>query len=1217
MHLGHSAVPLLSSPILNRQGTVQCPRCGHENLPGSRFCSQCGNKLEMTCPVCSVASTPDARFCSNCGNSLTSDPDADAVADVSRYATPELLSKITAARSAQSMRGERRTVTMLFGDIQGSTAAAEGLDPEDWTEIMNGAFEHLIAPVYRYEGTLARLLGDAVLAFFGAPIAHEDDPVRAVRAGLEIVEGMESYRDSIRDKWGIPINVRVGINTGLVVVGEVGSDLRVEYTALGDAVNVAARMEQTADPGTVRVTGETWALLSGQFEGEEIGPVEVKGKSEPVTAVRVLAVCALSEDPGARAPLIGRYRELEDLDDLRSRLMSGTGWISSIMGEAGVGKSRLIDELRRRTIAATSTATAARDPGEVSWMSSFSESYDSSVPYSTIRDLLTRWWRLDQVAEPYRVVEEMVGEVMADERDAAVYLGYLAGITLPEEPSRFLEKLEPPTLQARARETIAKYVAAEAARRPLFVVLEDIHWADPMSLAIVEDLMLLAEKASVGLAFSMRPYRDEPTWHVHEVAQRDHPHRYRTFDLSTLADDDAERLLGRLLESVSLSEHMRRRIVERSGGNPLFIEQMAGSILEEGMDEDLPVPSGLTALLTARLDRLASESRMVAQVASVIGSEFERSTLQALVGDELDLDQHLTDLLRRGMFVERPGVGSTLAFYHALMHEAAYSTMLLRTRRQLHGRLAEYLASATPDASQEIARHFLEANQTNEAFPHLVAAGERSAFSMALSDAIRFFTAALDNIPSDVDPELVVRAHDGLGVAYTLVPDLTQSEAAYQRLADYADLAGRPAAKVTALNRLAMTTATLGGDLDTARGYLDDAFAIAQEVGDELGLAEYHMNSCTIAGIGGDIATALVHDEATIQKGQDLGSEGIRIEGMVRLAGNSVWLMDFDRAIPAVEDALEAAREAGDELSVAVLNAMVVSRLRLRDGDVEGALQLLLDNEETLIRYASFYTPLILTVLGVTLFERGEVESAITRISSLRRAVVQQKVPFFVAVTSAALAHIYASLGMTESMREMRESAVESVEAPLGDFLSSTVWADLGYASLACGHLETADGDLRRGLEQSSASRFWEKSRLLILRAIVQARLGNPDEAHRILDEAQTYLLGREVRAFDAHLGYGRGVTLLAEGNPEKASESLVEALDVAVTMGYRPLANKIRLAAAKAAAARGERNAAADLLDDARAEVEAMAAAVVDEELRSALRAAWLTPLEQTAAGN
>ncbi|MGA7272323.1 MAG: adenylate/guanylate cyclase domain-containing protein, partial [Acidimicrobiia bacterium] len=271
---------------------MTCPNCGHENPAGAKYCAQCGHALPIICPVCSHQSPPDANFCSNCGHAFTDDATASADKDVAglaatRYVPPEMREKIEEVRRTNPMRGERRTVTMLFADIKGSTAAAEGLDPEDWSDIINGAFEHMIAPVYRYEGTLARLMGDAVLAFFGAPIAHEDDPVRAVRAGLEIADAIGGYKTEIGRRWGIDIDVRVGINTGLVVVGEVGSDLRVEYTALGDAVNVAARMEQTAHPGTVQVTADTWRLVSDQFEGESIGGVEVKGKSEPVRSFRV------------------------------------------------------------------------------------------------------------------------------------------------------------------------------------------------------------------------------------------------------------------------------------------------------------------------------------------------------------------------------------------------------------------------------------------------------------------------------------------------------------------------------------------------------------------------------------------------------------------------------------------------------------------------------------------------------------------------------------------------------------------------------------------------------------------------------------------------------------------------------------------------------------------------------------------------------------------
>src|SRR3954452_15014200 len=360
----------------------------------------------MNCPACGTTNPDGSRFCNACGTQL----DANAEAPLDPFLPRELLAKLEAARAGRAMEGERRVVTMLFCDVKGSTAMAETMDPEDWTEIMNGAFERLIAPVYRYEGTLARLMGDAIFAFFGAPIAHEDDPQRAVGAGLDIISGCDSYKGDGRARHGLDLDVRVGIHTGPVMVGQVGSDLRLEYTAMGDAVNVAARMEQTAEPGTVQVTGETSRLVESVFEVERRGAIEVKGKAEPVEAYTVLR---RRHTHGANremrdSPLIGRIRELDELTRAIEEAQAGRGRIVSIVGEAGLGKSRLIAEARaewdRRMPDAHTDEELHR--GWETWQC---VSYDATRPYSQYRRRVARVAGIDDTDPPEVVRTKLAG----------------------------------------------------------------------------------------------------------------------------------------------------------------------------------------------------------------------------------------------------------------------------------------------------------------------------------------------------------------------------------------------------------------------------------------------------------------------------------------------------------------------------------------------------------------------------------------------------------------------------------------------------------------------------------------------------------------------------------------------------------------------------------------------------------------------------------------
>jgi class 3 adenylate cyclase len=489
-----------------------CHNCQMANPENARFCFNCGNAFApmASCPNCGAAVLPGARFCHNCGYALAGDPQPSLQDRLQKFIPKELLVKLQAAWSGRSMEGERRIVTMLFCDVKGSTLMAEILDPEEWAEIMNGAFEYLIPPVFRYEGTIPRLMGDAILAFFGAPIAHEDDPERAVRAGLEMVEGIQGYREVIQRERGLDFNVRVGINTGLVVVGEVGTDLRLEYTAMGDAINLAARMEQTAQPGTVQITGHTYRLVAPLFEVLPLGGIEVKGKSAPVEAYRVLGLKASpgrsSGTAGLEAPFVGREVERGILVRKLEELRQGNGGIISLIGEAGLGKSRLIQELRSEWEVIFSSDAPAE------WEVLSSASFAASRPYGQLRQHILEHMGIRET-DSMEIVREKIGRMYGEDlsglREQAIHLySLLLGIDIPVEGQRGSEKLapmEPEAFKQALFDLVLTFMRTSLQGSPAVQVFDDLHWVDPASAEILVHLLQLVREMPILFVFAFRP----------------------------------------------------------------------------------------------------------------------------------------------------------------------------------------------------------------------------------------------------------------------------------------------------------------------------------------------------------------------------------------------------------------------------------------------------------------------------------------------------------------------------------------------------------------------------------------------------------------------------------------------------------------------------------------------------------------------------------------
>ena len=557
---------------------------------------------------------------------------------------------------AAKLTGERKPVTALFSDVVGSTALAETMDPEDWTVIVNQAFELMSAAVYRYEGTIAQLQGDAMLAFFGAPLAHEDDPERAVRAALDMITAIDEFTAELKAARSIDFRIRAGINSGLVLVGNVGSDLRYEYTALGDAVNTAARMQSSAEPGEVLITDRTARLITGTFDLEDKGEIEVKGKTEPVHAYRVIGLRAVPErrrglaSVGLSSPLVGRTEELGQLQSLFEIAQAGRGRLAVIVGEPGLGKSRLLMELKAAIGAMTPPVPA--DTASPIWIEGRCVTYGRTVPYHLVLDLVRSMLGIPFGAsedEAKRLLEDQLAALLGDEAaDSYPYLAHLLSVPLHGADADRVQ-MDPDFLQGRYVAAILRVIRglaapAEGTARPIILVAEDIHWADPSSVEVIVKMMPLLTAMPVLQLFVGRNETDAPGWRIVNQARAVFADALTEIRLSPLSDEDSRGLVSNLLEIESLPTQVRDAILARAEGNPFFVEEVIRMLIERGgivrsgdrwmANEtivNVEIPETLHGLLLARIDQLPEEAKRSLRVASVIGRQFPVRVLERVL----------------------------------------------------------------------------------------------------------------------------------------------------------------------------------------------------------------------------------------------------------------------------------------------------------------------------------------------------------------------------------------------------------------------------------------------------------------------------------------------------------------------------------------------------------------------------------------------------------
>ncbi len=843
---------------------MRCHRCQAENREGRRFCADCGASLSLPCPSCGFSNEPGEKFCGGCGIDLTAAPQIpeSKFSSPQAYTPKHLAEKILTSKGA--LEGERKQVTVLFADLKGSMELLADRDPEEARKLLDPVLERMMEAVHHYEGTVNQVMGDGIMALFGAPVAHEDHAVRACYAALRMQRRVTLYADEIQRGGGTPVQIRVGLNSGEVVVRAIGSDLHMDYTAVGQTTHLAARIEQMAKPGSALVTGDTLKLAEGYVQVRPLGAVPVKGLETPTPVYELTGLVPARSRLQASAVrgltrFVGRERELEQVAQALERAAAGHGQTVAVVGEAGVGKSRLVWEFTR----------SHRTHG---WLvlESGSVSYGKATPYLPVIELLKAYCRIQERDDPRAIRERVAGKLlMLDRALEPLLTPLLALLDVPVGDAAW-DALDPPQRRQRTLEAVKRLLLRESQVQPLLVLFEDLHWIDAETQALLDGLIESLPTARVLLLVNYRP-EYEHTWGRKTY--------YTQLRLDPLPPQSAEALLHALLGEDETLEPLKRVLIERTEGNPFFLEESVRTLVETKMlvgergayrltktQAAVQVPATVQAILAARIDRLSPEDKRLLQAASVIGKDVPFALLQAIAdGPEDSLRRGLTRLQAAEFLYETsPFPDLEYTFKHALTHEVAYGSLLQERRRALHGRIMEAIERLYPDRLAEqverLAHHALRGEVWAKAVAYLRQAGAKAVARSALREAVACFEQALGALPHRPEDR------DTLEQAIDLRVELRQ-----------------------ALLPL--------GELGRTLEYLHEAEALAQALDDQHRLGRVSAYMAHYLWAAGDPDRAIIAGQRGLEIAETLGDFALRIDVNFHLGLAYHSLGEYRRAL--------------------------------------------------------------------------------------------------------------------------------------------------------------------------------------------------------------------------------------------------------------------------------------------------------------------------------
>jgi class 3 adenylate cyclase/tetratricopeptide (TPR) repeat protein len=1123
---------------------MRCPHCEADTPDGARFCIECGTALAPRCPQCGADTLPRAKFCSECGTPLMAQSAAPSAAPPPsplRYTPGYLAEKILTSKAA--LEGERKQVTVLFADLRGSMELLADRDPEEARQLLDPVLERMMAAVHHYEGTVNQVMGDGIMALFGAPIAHEDHAVRACYAALRMQEAVKQYAAEVQRIQGVPLHMRVGVNSGEVVVRSIGSDLHMDYTAVGQTTHLAARMEQMAMPGSILTTPAVLGLVEGFVQVKALGAMPVRGLRDPVEVFEVTGAGVVRSRLQVAATrgltrFVGRDRELDDLDQALHLAGSGRGQVVALVGEAGMGKSRLLYEF-------------IHSPRTQGWVAleAASVSYGKATPYFPVVDLLKRYLHIEEGDEPHTVRAKVTEHLLTlDEalQDTMPALLALLDALPPDSP--FLT-LDPPQWRQRTLAALKRVLRRESQVQPLLLVFEDLHWIDSETQALLDSLVESLPTARILLLVNYRP-EYQHGW-VHKTY-------YTQLRLDPLPLASADELLQALLGDDPSLTPLTQLLVERTEGNPFFLEESVHTQVETGVLIGTPgayhlgtplnrlqVPATVQVVLTARIDRLPPEEKRLLQTAAVIGTEVPWPLLQTIADlPEAVLHRGLAHLQAAEFLYEtRLFPEQEYMFKHALTHEVAYGSLLQERRRALHPRIVEALEGLAGERVAEqverLAYHALRGEVWAKALAYGRQAGEKALARSAYREAVGSFEQALsalahlpetrDTREQAIDLRLALRsALYPSGDAGRILAVLREAEALAEALADH--------------HRLGQVLLFLSQHFYHGGAY-DQAIAAAQRV-------------LAFATAGRD---AVLHARANYYRGVAYEAQ-TDYRQAIECFGEIVAALDGTRryerfgqaTLPAV---VSRANSAGCHAELGMFaegRALGEEGLRMAEAAAHPASLMI-----------------ALWGMGLLALRQGGLPEALPRLEQALGICQDTDLPSWFPRMAAPLGAAYTLAGrVADALPVLTQAMAQAIATERVDF-QARCRLPLGEVQLLAGHLEEAQTLAKRALTHARAHQErGHQAYGLRLLGDIAARREPPDveQAETHYQQALTLADELSMRPLVAHCHLGLGTLYATVGQREQARTGLITAIEL-----YRAMDMTFWLPEAEAALAQVE----------------------------------------------